>query len=333
VIKPYSNVYLGVYMLETTLEVVAVDFRSGILLPNVSLAMDDLKETTYFGYDQRFVRVNNRVYELDFSGIPSVLVVDSNLVANVSLDGNPVGTTPVRLEVSPGVHSLKIVRKNYTPVLRKIMVQPHTGHFVYANLSPLNGTVILNSVPRARVYVSPIEEIVETPATLSLPNGTYSLTFFSAEHFDQYGIVRKELELEPNETLTISVTLPLLKSNLTVRANVENATVYVDGNEAGIAPLSVLIPIGIHNITVKASGYAPYSVVVNATDVNVTLLARLEAENMALSKSPSPPNETSGESTTGNPGGADDTGNPVCGPGGIMLVSLVYAVLRRYLNR
>jgi hypothetical protein len=56
---------------------------------------------------------------------PTVLHVASSVSgAQVTLDGRPVGRTPLRLEVEPGVHRVVVASQGYREVARQIRVEP-----------------------------------------------------------------------------------------------------------------------------------------------------------------------------------------------------------------
>ena len=328
VLMPYSNVYVGIYMLGKTLKVVAVDFRDGVLLSNVSVDIPGLNgEEIDLSYNNNYISVNNYTYRLDFKDIPSVLQVDSSPKAQVFVDGKAFGQTPLTIKVAPGTHIIKVLRKGYTPFIENISVEPHTGYRVFANLSLMNGTLILNSTPSAEVYINPIGKIVNTPAGVSLRNGTYVLSFSARRYTSQYGNVSRHIEIGPNETINVSVNLPLLKSNITVVSNVENSTVYLDGKPVGNSPLSLLVPVGVHNITVKAPGYVPYSLRINAIkptmNISVTLKASPQTSCSSSASSAtitrSTPIITQSSTVSSS---STSASRSLCGPGLVVLLSL-----------
>lgn len=269
VILPHSNVYVGFYLAGKVLNVVAVDFRDAVPLANASISLpviyySEVSCSVGFGYDARYIDTGSKVYSIDTTTIPSAVIIDSKLPANVTVDGKWSGRTPFYLNVEPGRHRVKIVRRNYSPIERVVRVAPHDGVRVFATLTPLNATVVLTSTPTAEVDILPADITVETPSNVSLRNGTYTFIFKSKEYPGQYERIRKTVTLLPNETKTINVELSLIRSQLNINSTVENATVYIDGKMVGNTPLQVFVVPGAHNITLKAEGYLPESIEINA---------------------------------------------------------------------
>jgi len=265
VLLPYSNVYVGIYPCGDLANVVAVDFTDAVPLAETYLPMVKTASAYSLYYDTHYIRTGTKVYLLNTTAIPSAILVNSTPVANVTVDEKYSGRTPFYLRTNPGKHEVRVLRANYSPVTRVLTVGPHQGVRLFVKLNPMNATLHLNSTPAAEVDILPVGLTVSTPATVSLPNGTYTLIFESKEYPGQYGRVRKTVTLAPNETATVNVELPLLRSELLVTSNVGNATVYVDGKDVGTVPVNVSVVPGSHNVTVRAEGYIAKSLTINAT--------------------------------------------------------------------
>ena len=219
---------------------------------------------------------------------------------------------------------------------RVLTVGPHEGIRFFANLTPLNATVVLNSTPAAEVDIVPAGITVDTPSRVSLRNGTYTLIFGSKDYPAQYGRIRKTITLRPNETTVINVELPLIRSKLLVTSNVENATVYVDGKRVGRVPLKVFVIPGSHNVTVTAEGYLPKSIEVDAT--GPVLNVSIGLTPVVKPKTASPSTSTEVVSHTDQARGSDDSTktqsgvsiHSICGPGFfVVLLAIVPLVMKR----
>ncbi|WP_367883146.1 PEGA domain-containing protein [Thermococcus peptonophilus] len=347
IILPYSNVYVGVYLVGKAVNVVAVDFKDAIPpLANASITLP----VTYnewggcsvgFMYDNKYIEAGSEVYSINTTAIPSAVIVDSNLPANVTVDGKWSGKTPFYLNVEPGRHRVEIVRRNYSPPIERVVrVGSHEGVRVFATLTPLNATVVLTSTPTAEVDILPAGITVNTPSNVSLRNGTYTLIFKSKEYPGQYERIRKTVTLlPPNETRTINVELSLIRSELNINSTVENATVYIDGKMVGgNSPLQVFVVPGSHNVTLKAQGYLPESVEINATrpvlNVSVALTPVTDSNRDETFSSPTTATPSITHSSTSlkptETESKKDT-HSTCGPGFMVFLSItaVFALRRR----
>ncbi|WP_297519732.1 PEGA domain-containing protein [Thermococcus sp.] len=336
VLLPYSNVHVGVYPVGKVVNIVALDFKNAVPLANVSIPLTPGPNYYPVDYDAGHLYTRSKVYFLNTSSIPSAVLIDSNLPANATVDGKYSGLTPFYLKVEPGKHKISIIRRDYSPVERVLTVGPHEGIRFFANLTPLNATVILNSTPAAEVDIVPAGITVDTPSRVSLRDGTYTLIFGSRDYPSQYGRIRKTITLRPNETTVINVELPLIRSKLLVTSNVENATVYVDGKRMGKVPLKVFVVPGSHNITVTAEGYLPKSIEVNATgpvfNVSISLTPVVKPRTTSPSTSteaisPTDQARGSGDSTKTQSGVGTHS---ICGPGFfVVLFTVVPLVTKR----
>jgi len=334
VLLPYPNVYVGVHLAGRTVNIVAVDFRNGIPLSSVHLPVVKSPTGYYIFYDAHYLYMWHRVYILNTSGIPSALLVKSNLPANVTVGGAYFGVTPFYVKLKPGKYSLYILRRGYAPLKRVLTVGPHEGIGFFANLTPLNATVLLNSTPLSQVNIVPLGITVDTPSNVSLHNGTYTFVFTPKKYLGQYLTVRRIVTLHPNETLSLNVKLPFIRSKLVVTSNVHNATVYVDDKQVGEIPVQVFVTPGIHNVTVMADGYVSKSIEINATcpilNVSVSLKSLPTSSNMTPYSSASKAPSTSPLSSENRP---QQSTHSVCGPGFIVVLtitSLFYIKRRRF---
>ena len=333
VLLPYSNVHVGIYPLGKVVNIVAVDFKNAVPLANVSIPLTRGPGYYPVGYDTEYLYTRSKVYFLNTSVVPSAILIDSNLPANATVDGKYSGPTPFYLKVEPGSHLIRITRRDYSSVERVLTVGPHEGIRVFSNLTPLNATVILNSTPAAEVDIVPAGITVNTPSRVSLRNGTYTFIFKSTDYPAQYGRIRKTITLRPNETTAINVELLLIRSKLFVASNVENSTVYVDGEQVGKVPLKVFVIPGSHNVTVTAEGYLPKSVEVNATrpvfNVSISLTPVVTPETVSSSTSTESVSSASqgrgSNDSTKTQSGVDT--HSICGPGFFILLSAIVALI------
>jgi formylglycine-generating enzyme required for sulfatase activity len=109
------------------------------------------------------------------------LIVNSKPAgATVYLNGNRRGATPLTLTINAGTYSLRITKSDYEEVSDQITIaanQTIRNNYPLKPLPPpsLEGTLIVNTDPQgAKVYLNDVEK-GQTPLTLTLEQGTYSL--------------------------------------------------------------------------------------------------------------------------------------------------------------
>ncbi|WP_457752497.1 PEGA domain-containing protein [Thermococcus sp.] len=337
----YPNVYVGLFPAGKVVNIIAVDFRNAIPLTNLTLPIpyDPYYKGFGFYYDGKYLYTWRRVDSLDFSEIPSAIFIDSGLPSNVTVDDKYRGSTPFYLRVTPGRHAVRIFRRDYEPVEKSVYIGPHEGVRVFADLKPLNATVFINSTPVARVQIVEKGTSVITPASISLPNGNYTLIVESRDYPAAYEQIVKTITLTPNETLDLNFNLSLVRSKLVVVSNVENASVYLDGKPMGKTPFIRFVRLGVHNITITAEGYVSKSLEINATRpleklvVNLTHVEKkTEVSNTTSSNTSTEVNTTATPSTISShklSTTSPENSGSICGPGLVVLLPLLALFLRR----
>jgi len=106
-------------------------------------------------------------------------VVSSPKGAIAMLDGqaDTACTTPCTLEASPGPHKVEITKTGYDVERRDVRVDSSPVEIPAVVMHSLEGTLMVTSVPAgATVLVDGKRQQHPTPAQISLPPGSYSIT-------------------------------------------------------------------------------------------------------------------------------------------------------------
>jgi hypothetical protein len=183
--------------------------------------------------------------------------------AEVFVDGEFVGYTPLNFGTRPGRHEVRVERSGYDAYRESVIVHPGATTTVDARLAQQRrtGTVAFDSEPRnAEVYVD--GRFVGTTPTghVSLEAGTYEARFSSPGYQDAY----VSFDVRPGGSQTVNARLRTLTGRLIVQANVGGARVFLDGSQAGTIPsgsgtltLDALQP-GSYELAVIAPGYRTF---------------------------------------------------------------------------
>ena len=217
----------------------------------------------------------NEVYKLDaqLSVLQSIVVASNVVGAEVYIDEVFRGRTndEFRLtvnDVTYGIHSLRVV---YGAVEHKQQIDvssadiyfnaaieqaSNTSQYVVFEVSPKSATVVIND--------KDIELDSYGIGSILLRNGTYRYTVSASEYYTESGEitvrgdkVEKRVQLRPaHGWLSVPSTSTLV-----------GATVYVDGENIGTAPLkSGNLASGTHNVRIVKRLYKSHESVVTITD-------------------------------------------------------------------
>jgi archaellum component FlaG (FlaF/FlaG flagellin family) len=207
---------------------------------------------------------------------PAIIDVQSDASGNATgaqiyVDGKQVGTVPMKVKVKPGRHQVEIKKAGYSTHKQWVTLTEKQVWTVQAIMKPLEkpkGTLLVAAdVSDAEVLVDGkavgtapvvVKDLAEGPHTVEVRKK-------GAPPWKQVVVVKSGSIKKV--TASIGASVPK-HGTLRVVCNVPGATVYVDGEKKGKAPLTVpqLLP-GDHIVRVEAEGYmakqVPFKVVVD----------------------------------------------------------------------
>jgi hypothetical protein len=181
--------------------------------------------------------------------------------ARAFVDGQYVGTTPVRYGAEAGSREVRIEREGYEPFRSSVNLRGGSTQLVEAGLSPIRrtGTVSFSSQPRGAEVLVGGSSLGTTPlGGLTFDEGSYQARFRVSGYEDRV----VDFRVQAGTSQTVSTELRALRGTLIVTGNVGGARVYINGSEVGSVPsgtgrLSVPdLPAGSHELVVVAPGYS-----------------------------------------------------------------------------
>ena len=189
--------------------------------------------------------------------LPGHLMIDTGRVvgARVSVDGKPVGETPLdALELSAGEHAVLVQAERYTDFTSTVSVRGG-GELqrLTAKLVPNWSGVRIDSKPRgAKVRVDG-KAYGTTPMSLELVEGRHDVELTLAGYKTYRGVV----EVEANQALHFPrVRLEFAEGILALESNPSGATVTVNGEYSGHTPLELPLKRGKnHKFEITKAGY------------------------------------------------------------------------------
>jgi len=188
----------------------------------------------------------------------ATLSVNSNPQgAQVIVNGQVVGQTPLTVSVRPGRTEVEVRLRGYVPYLTTVQPRPGESVSVFATLQPevRNGTLVVNSnVGGAEVLINGARS-GRTPLQLSLREGTYEVVVRAGG----YNEFRTSVRVEADQTVRVEARLTPLQTVLEISVNIAvPVRIFVDGNELGTTQnglLRVAVSPEARELVAIAPGY------------------------------------------------------------------------------
>jgi len=174
--------------------------------------------------------------------------------AEVLVDGEPVGTTPLTAEIRPGRHRIEFRAERYLAELRDIDVEGGGSRQTLAvELTPSWAPVEIVTEPAGATVLVDGEPQGTTPATLEIDAGEHEIEVRLAG----YNAWQSKIDVTANEPLALPpVTLVQADGRIELASTPSEAAVSVDGEFRGRTPLTLrLRPGRAHRITLTKPGY------------------------------------------------------------------------------
>lgn len=223
---------------------------------NLSIVVRPIEQGNWVT-DTALLYVGDRPQEAAFG---TLAVRSSPSDAEVYVDGEFVGYSPVNFGTRPGRHEVRVERQGYETFRQTVNLRPGSTTSVDARLSQVNrtGRVSFESQPQgAEVYVD--GRFVGTTPTRSVEfqPGSYEARFQLSGYQDSF----TRFEVRAGQSQTVSTSLRGTSGSLEIQANVGGARVYLDGSFVGnIASGSGRLTVddlrpGTYELVVVAPGY------------------------------------------------------------------------------
>lgn len=204
--------------------------------------------------------------------------------AQMYVDGNYQGKTPLTVTLYPGSHSFRLILSGYSDYTATVYVNANSNQNLYANLVPaIFGTVSVTSLPGATVFMDSNSQGQISPSgslTLyNVPSGNH-LFKVTAPGYNEW---MNTVYIQPNVVNPINAPLTPIGPKPTpvpatggfnIVSTPTGAEVYVDNLFKGYTPATLNgIPAGSHQILLKYTDYVDYSTTASVTAGQVTPLA------------------------------------------------------------
>ncbi|ASJ09113.1 hypothetical protein A3L11_07675 [Thermococcus siculi] len=307
-----------------TPSVSSIELESKSIMPAVSREAY-IPVKVYYSISLWFPEVS-RICEVTLSG--KLEVSSEPTDAEVVIQGeysSYSGTTPLSIEVPAGRYNVSVVKDEYEKYKTTVSVEVGKTESISVTLVPKFGYLNVTSVPvDGEVYVdnyfigtTPLEEI-------KLSTGTHELRV-KKDGYEEYA---EDFEIRPGETTKIHAVLEAKSGNLRVNSTLPGLEVYLDGSYIGTTPIEgYKTSAGKHFLRVLRRGEEVYSGIITIEPGGTTVVHVVFSGSSETSTGTSTESET--DSTTSSTGGTSPPGGEICGPGSLIWVLLLLALVRR----
>lgn len=217
---------------------------------------------------------------LPLTALVKVSVVDG---AEVLVDGESLGTAPflAPLRVDVGERTITVRKAGSVDWTKKVVVGSGTVSDLSVVLEPLvqkGKLVVQPKGPAAKVLVDGVE-VGAAPWEGEVVAGKRSVEVRAAG----YRPYVTSVDVASKSTITLVPTLTLLGGTLTIRTNVDDARIEIDGKVVGSGGFTGAVSVGGHRLVLTASGKKRYEGEVTVLDGQTrTVTVDLESSNTWL---------------------------------------------------
>lgn len=205
--------------------------------------------------------------------------------AQVLVDGEPRGRTPMTAELLQGRNAVTLKLEGYKAWQEELRVSAGEDRSLETiELEPADGLVFIRSEPSEANVTVDDEFRGQTPLEVALEPGQEHTI---ALNRNGYQTVRRQLRTEPDEERELRVTLEPITTPVRVVAEPSDAELYVDGEHRGVANQTVDLVAAEQRIEIRKSGYVPYTSTFTARpgldqQIRVTLKTEEQARREAI---------------------------------------------------
>jgi len=177
--------------------------------------------------------------------------------AEVLVDGEVVGTTPLNAEILQGQRNLVLKLAGHKAWQEEFDVLPGADFAVpTVTLIPADGLVFIRTNPTEASVTIDGEFVGLTPIEVALtPNENHAITFFK----NGYNSNNANIRTQPNQERELNITLDPVLTSVRVRSVPEDAELYVNGESRGLANQTIELMAASQLIEIRKDGYVPYA--------------------------------------------------------------------------
>ncbi len=180
--------------------------------------------------------------------------------AEVIIDGQPAGRTPLSTELKSGRHRLEVRAPGYQTWRTELEVAAGQPVDLTAiRLHPAPARVRLRSIPSGANVMVGKRFAGATPLVLSLEPGRRHTIRLSKAGFEK---AERTLKATRGEEKTLTVKLAARRGVVQLAVSPPDAELFVDGKPAGKVTDRIRLAAGKHRLEIRRQGYVPFETTV-----------------------------------------------------------------------
>ncbi len=180
--------------------------------------------------------------------------------AEVRIDGQPAGRTPLSTDLKSGRHALEVRAPGHQPWRTELEVTAGKPvDLAVVRLRPAPARLHLRSVPPGANVMVGERFAGATPLELSLEPGRMHTIRLSKAGYEK---AERRLKLASGAEKTLTVKLAARRGEVQLAVSPPDAELFVDGKSVGRVTGRIRLPAGKHRLEIRKKGYLPFQTTV-----------------------------------------------------------------------
>jgi formylglycine-generating enzyme required for sulfatase activity len=176
--------------------------------------------------------------------------------ANVQLDGNHAGQTPLKLDLFPGTYKLEISADRFKTWRTQLVVQANQPQVLdHIRLEPADGTFSLRTEPAGANVTVGGKYAGKTPLKILLPPGTVHVVRISKAGYEK--VVRK-VKVSSAKLKKLTVDLVPIEGIVYLKVEPADAELLINGKSWGTVRRELRLTAVEHRLEIKKEGYQSF---------------------------------------------------------------------------
>ena len=200
--------------------------------------------------------------------------------ADITIDGESVGRSPMVIEVIRGKHTIGLRKKGYKHWQSELTVA--AGEAVSldtVSLTESDGKVSIGTTPDGANVTIAGRYRGKTPLSVSLAPGNAYPVVLSKAGFE---VLRRKINLEPEQDLSLNLSMKPVMGVVRLQVQPEDSELFLDGVAMGRASQRLSLTATRHRVEIRKPGFATYTETVTPQPgLTQQLLINLQTEDEA----------------------------------------------------
>jgi formylglycine-generating enzyme required for sulfatase activity len=176
--------------------------------------------------------------------------------AAVAIDGAPMGTTPVELEVAAGTRTIEIAADGHKTWSRRVEIPAGQRlNLPEVRLEPADGRLAIRSEPAGASVLIDGRYAGQTPLEVGIGPDREHTVQLSKDGYERAG---RKLKVAGGEIKTLEVRLKAQEGLIHFKVEPADAELIVNGAARGRVPDEVRLPAVEHEIEIRKEGREPF---------------------------------------------------------------------------